>query len=146
MSVDDSMRTQKRAFRVLMPPLVALPLTLLSLSSVGCDQEPTTLREEAEQAQEELEETREDAAEMVDETEEDAVDNLADARQDAKENIREAKREATEMVEAAEADLDRKLEQLSDPKLQPEERAEGEAAGEAPTIGDVKQTPTIEQP
>lgn len=114
--------------------------TVLSALSAGCQSEPTTLREEAEQARENLSETREEAAEIVDEAQEDAVDNLADARQDASENIDEAKRDAEQMVEEAETELDQKLNQLGDQTL-PLEEETPKQPDEVPTVSDIEETP-----
>lgn len=111
---------------------------MLSVFLIGCDSEPQTLREQAEQARQTVEETREEASELVDEAQEDAVDNLADARQDAKQNINEAKRDAEQMVDRAEEDLEEKLNQLGDQTL-PLEDAPKPQPDEAPTVGDVNQ-------
>ncbi len=100
-------------------------LTLVGLSwmccgLVGCDNEPTTLREEAEQAQEKLEEAREEAAEIVSESEEEAVQRMADAREKAQDELEQARQEATGMVREAETDLQRKMDQLGEVELEPE--------------------------
>lgn len=83
--------------------------------AVGCNQEPETPREKAEQAQKELEKAREDAAEMIAEAEDEAVETVSDAREDAESDLQKAKREAAEKVEKAERDLEDELDQLSDP-------------------------------
>lgn len=77
---------------------------------VGCENEPDTLREQAEQAQQNLEETRDEAAELVAESEANAVEIVADARQEAREEIRSAKEEAREQIKDAETRLEAKLE------------------------------------
>ncbi len=88
--------------------------TFLAIATVGCHQEPTTLRGQAEQAQEELADAREDAAEMVANSEENAVDQIADAREDAQEKIQRSKRKAVGIVEDAKSNLTRKLDRLED--------------------------------
>src|SRR6056297_1271525 len=87
-------------------------LVAASLLICGCDSEPTTLREEAEMAQENLADAREEAAEIVAESEEDAVEMVADARQDAQQEVADAQGEATAMIQNAKQDLDRKMQQL----------------------------------
>ena len=122
------------------PPSAIKTFVLLSILSVGCNNEPKTLREEAEQARENLAETREEAAELVDDAQEDAVDNLADTRQEAEESITEAKREAEEMVDDAEMELEQKLDQLGDQTL-PLKDSDKPQPDEAPTVGDVEPAP-----
>tara|TARA_R110002073_G_scaffold7245_11_gene41395 strand:+ start:1197 stop:1562 length:366 start_codon:yes stop_codon:yes gene_type:complete len=89
----------------------------LTVCCVGCQSEPTTPREEAEQAQENLESARERAAELVAESEEEAVDIIADAREEAAAEVRDAKREAESIVQNAEEELTLKLNDLSDPNV-----------------------------
>jgi len=86
--------------------------TLFTL--IGCDNEPQTLRDEAELAQEKLEDTREHAAEVIAEAEEDAVDKISDARRDAKQVIENVKEEARDMVRDAESNLTQKLNEIAD--------------------------------
>ncbi len=81
--------------------------------SVGCQSEPSTLREQAEQAQENLEQAREEAAEIVADSEEDAVEMVADARENASDKIQQAQQKATGMVASAKKGLDQKLDELS---------------------------------
>ncbi|TWU25129.1 hypothetical protein Pla52o_14270 [Novipirellula galeiformis] len=83
-----------------------------SLFFLGCTREPTTPREEAEQAQEDLEAAREKAADIIAESEAEAVDMIADAQDDAKQEVRDAKREADAMIRDAESELSRKLDKL----------------------------------
>ncbi|WP_145391593.1 ATP synthase subunit B family protein [Stieleria neptunia] len=97
---------------------------------VGCQGEPTTLREEAEQAQENLEDARVQAAEVIADSEEEAVDIVADARVEAKEEMQDAKREAAKMISDAKEELTEKLDALGksstvDPR--PSEDAESES-------------------
>ncbi|WP_345682833.1 hypothetical protein [Novipirellula caenicola] len=89
----------------------------LMIGSLGCQSEPTTPREEAEQAQENLEAARERAAEIVAESEEEAVDMIADAREEAAAEVRDAKEKAKTMVQDAEEELTLKLNELSEPKV-----------------------------
>jgi len=86
--------------------------TLFTL--IGCDNEPNTLRDEAERAQEKLEDTREHAAEVIAEAEEDAVDVISDARRDANQVIKNAKDDARDMVRDAESNLAQKLNEIAD--------------------------------
>ncbi|EMI17441.1 secreted protein [Rhodopirellula maiorica SM1] len=96
---------------------LAAVATLL-ISCLGCQSEPTTPREEAEQAQENLESARERAAEIVAESEEEAVDIIADAREEAAAEVRDAKETAETMVQDAEEELTVKLNDLSEPNLE----------------------------
>ncbi|KAA5541353.1 ATP synthase F0 subunit B [Roseiconus nitratireducens] len=89
-----------------------------SLFAAGCGrEEPQTLREQAQAAQEELEQAREDAAELIADSEDEAVEILSDARDDAEQEVRDAKQEADEMVNQAERKLNQKLEQLTEDEL-----------------------------
>ena len=107
------------------------------LVMTGCDSEPTTLREQAELAQENLAEAREDASDMIAESEEDAVQILADARQEAKEEVGDARREADELVDQAKLKLDAKLEVLQDTESIIEgQPAPSDEAADTPTIPD----------
>ena len=89
--------------------------TVLFIAVIGCNDEPTTLRGQAEQAQEDLEEARVQAAELVAESEEDAVEIVADAREEAQEEVLDAKREADRIVAGAKEELNEKMEELSQP-------------------------------
>lgn len=89
-------------------------IALLSALLCGCQSEPTTLRGEAELAQEELEDARARAAEVIAESEEDAVEMVADARQDAGQSIQDANVEASQTVANAEQKLNEKLNQLGE--------------------------------
>lgn len=92
-------------------------LSALAAFVIGCNQEPETPREKAEQAQKELEEAREDAAEMIADAEEDAVETVSDAREEADDDLQKTKRKAAETVEDAEQNLEARLDQLSDPRF-----------------------------
>ncbi|QEF99280.1 hypothetical protein Mal15_33420 [Stieleria maiorica] len=78
----------------------------------GCQSEPTTPLERAEQAQENLAEAREDAAEIIANSEEEAVEIVADARREAKQEIADAKRDAADIVAEAERDLQQSMTEL----------------------------------
>ncbi|TWT48037.1 hypothetical protein Pla22_50370 [Rubripirellula amarantea] len=95
-----------------------LSITLLScLAIAGCQGEPTTLREEAELAQENLDDARQRAAELVAESEADAVEIVADARDAAEERILDAKRDANVIVADAQEELTEKLDELSEKRV-----------------------------
>lgn len=96
-------------------PFARVGLIALGLLVSGCRNEPSTLREEAEQAQENLEAAREEAADLIAESEEEAVEVVVDARQDAEEMVRDAKQQASSLVQDAEQDLTQKLDELGDP-------------------------------
>ncbi len=89
----------------------------LCLGICGCQNEPTTLREEAEQAQENLEVAREKAVEVIAESEEEAVEIVADARLEAQEEMQEAKREAGNIIADAKENLTEKLNELGESPL-----------------------------
>ncbi len=78
----------------------------------GCQSEPTTPQERAEQAQADLAEAREDAAEIIAQSEEEAVEIVADARREAKQEIADAKRDAEDIVYEAERDLQQSMKAL----------------------------------
>ncbi|EMB18656.1 hypothetical protein [Rhodopirellula europaea] len=86
------------------------------ITTIGCQSEPTTMREQAEQAQENLEAARDKAAEIVAESEEEAVERVAEARDEARDDIIEAKREASELIEDAKQNLEYRLDELADEK------------------------------
>ncbi len=89
------------------------PVFLTCLLIVGCNSEPTTPREQAEQAQEDLQAAREQATRIINESEEEAVDIVADAREAAREQVQDAKQEAADIVADAEQNLNQKLDALS---------------------------------
>lgn len=83
------------------------------LALVGCQNEPMTLREQAEQAQENLQDAREQATEVIAESEEQAVDIVADARADAQQKMQQGKRQAADIIADAKSELTEKLDELS---------------------------------
>ncbi len=92
----------------------SIVIILFCLCIWGCQNEPTTLREEAERAQENLEVAREQAAEVIADSEEEAVEIVADARQKSREGIQEAKREAGNIIADAKENLTDKLDELGE--------------------------------
>lgn len=96
---------------------IQIAVSVFLIAFAGCQGEPTTPREEAEQAQENLEDARVRAAEMLAESEEDAVEIIADAKEDAQEEIQDGKREAAEIISDAKQELTETLDKLSDPPI-----------------------------
>ncbi|MCO8123141.1 hypothetical protein NHH03_15440 [Stieleria sp. TO1_6] len=101
--------------------LIVAPALLAVSFVAGCtdNSQPKTLREKAEQAQQDLAEAREDAAEMISDAEVDAVDIVADARDEAKEGIQRATEDANELVRDAEQKLDETLDAIENKNLVP---------------------------
>jgi F0F1-type ATP synthase membrane subunit b/b' len=92
---------------------------VLCLTFLGCQNEPMTPREEAEQAQDNLEKARVHAAEVIAESEEEAVEIIADAKADAQEEVKDATRQASEIISDAKEDLTQKLNELGEtPQIQ----------------------------
>ncbi len=87
---------------------------MLCLTSLGCQNEPMTPHEEAEQAQDNLENARVHAAEVIADSEEEAVEIIADAKAEAQEEMQDATREADKIISDAKEDLTEKLNELGE--------------------------------
>lgn len=121
-------------------------LFVLTSFALGCNREPETPREKAERAQEELENAREEAAEKIAEAEEDAVETVADAREEAEADLRRAKRNAADKVEDAERELEKQLDELSEPPFVEDDPVVVQEESDEPILredGEVQEQPKV---